>query len=264
VGNVGSVASGGNLGTKKQLTGTKAEEITAVVGISAKPILDWVAQSWKGNYPRQSGRMVFADFDYKSVAEWDFSDALIAETTLPKLDGSSKDAAYFTVKIQPQNIRFSKGDGGSIKDASGTKQKAWLASNFRFEMDGLDATKVATIEPFTVRQPAARDAEATKGSAGIEFPNLKLSISQEMWGTWSDWYNDFVVNGRNDDQHEKNGAIVFLGPDMKAELGRIALSNCGIFRLANDSMEANSDKIKRFTAELYCERMELQINNTAS
>jgi hypothetical protein len=263
---VGSVGQEG--GAKKHLTGTKVEEISVEFGIAGKPILDWVAQSWKGDYQRKNGSIVTGDFNYKSAGQVDFSGALITETTVPKLDGSSKDAAYFTVKIQPQTVRFSRGDGTSIKDASiGAKQKQWLTSNFRFEMDGVEGTKVASIESFTVRQAAAGDVgevrEATKASGGIEFPNLQLSISQASMDSWDKWYNDFVVNGNNDDQHEKNGAIVFLGPDMKVELGRINLSNCGIFRLADDK-EANSGKIKRFTAELYCERMELVPPSTAS
>jgi tail tube protein gp19 len=269
VGEVRIDASGGGVGAKKQLASTKVEEISAVVGMGTdKSFLDWIAQSWKGDYQRKSGSIVLGDFNFKSVAQRDFSDALITETTVPKLDGSSKDPAYFTVKIQPQSVRSSKGDGASMKDAASAaiKQKGWLASNFRFDMDGLDATQVATIESFTVRQPAARDVgevRETKGSGGIEFPNLKLSISQARSSTWWDWYNDFVVNGQNDDQREKNGAIVFLGPDMKAELGRIKLLNCGIFRLADDGMEANSDKIKRLTAELYCERMEFAVGEKA-
>lgn len=263
VGAVGIDASRGGEGAKKQLTGTKVEEITAVVGID-KPLLDWVAQSWKGSSQPKNGSIVSADFNYKSMRKVDFSSAFITETTVPKLDGSSKGTGSFTVKIQPGSVQFSKGDGASIQPSIGPKQKSWLESNFRFEMDGLDGTRVASIESFTVRQTAAQVGdvrEATKASGGVEFPNLKLSISQASFSTWWDWYNDFVVNHNADDQHEKNGAIVLLEPNMKDELGRINLFNCGIYRLASDS-EANADKIVRFTAELYCERMELAIQNT--
>lgn len=34
--------------------------------------------------------------------------------------------------------------------------------------------------------------------------------------------------------------------------------NLGIFRIASDKSEASKDQIKRVTADLYCERMELQ------
>jgi hypothetical protein len=266
VGEVGNDASEGGAGTKKHLTGTKVEEISAVVGISDKPFMDWVAQSWNGSQPRRSGRIVTADFNYKSVGERDFSDAVITETTVPKLDGSSKDVGYFTVKIQPEGVQFSKGDGASIQPSVGPKQKMWLASNFGFAMDGLATTRVASIESFTVRQPATSkvgDVRETKGSSRTEFPNLQLSISQADFSSWSDWYTDFVVNRNNDDKHEKNGAILLFEPNMKAELGRINLFNCGIFRLG-DSMEANSEKIKRFTADLYCERMELDVKGTVN
>jgi hypothetical protein len=35
--------------------------------------------------------------------------------------------------------------------------------------------------------------------------------------------------------------------------------NLGIFKLAPEKQEANSDQIRRVVAELYCERMELHI-----
>jgi hypothetical protein len=267
VGEVGTIAGGEGVGTKKHLTGTKIEEISAVIGIGEKQMMDWIAQAWNGNYPRKSGSIVSMDFNYNPERAVDFSDAFLTETTVPKLDGSSKDAGYFTVKIQPEKLAFSKG-GGASKPAVGSKQKAWLTSNFRFDMDGLDGTRVASIESFTVGQSIARDIgdvrETIKSPGRIEFPNLKLSISQTSMASWLTWYTDFVVNGNNDDQHEKKGAIVLLGPDLKAELARINLLNCGIYRLVSGPFEANSETIRRFTAELYCERMQLVPSNTAN
>ena len=260
---VADVASGPAAG-KKHLSGVKYEEITAQVGIGAKSLLDWVAETWKGNPQRRSGSIVDMDINYKSVGERQFKDALITQTTIPTLDGGSKDAGYFTVKIAPGSVTQSAGSGADLGSV-GSKQKAWLASNFRFEMDGLDATKVASIESFTVGQPVAKDEvgitrDYEKQAGSLAFPNLKISISKASASSWSKWFNDFVVMGNNSDEQEKNGAIVFLAPDMKAELGRISLSNCGIFRLAPEKLEATSEKIARVTAELYCERMELLTN----
>ena len=63
----------------------------------------------------------------------------------------------------------------------------------------------------------------------IDFPNLRVTISELDAGPWGDWAQDFLVKGNNDDSHEKRGAIVFLAPNRKAELGRIVLHNVGIF-----------------------------------
>jgi hypothetical protein len=253
--------SGTTVVSKKHLGGVKYEDISAAVGIDGKPVLDWIAQSWKGTSPRKNGSIVTMDFNYNPVSERQFSNALITETTSPAFDGSSKDAGYFTVKIAPEAIRTST--GSAAKTGLPLKQTIWLASNFRFEMAGLDGSKVARIDPFTVRQGVTGDAvgeqrvyEKTPGK--IEFSNLKISLAASSAGTWADWFDDFVVKGNNGDDKERNGAIVFLSADLTKELGRINLLNCGIFRLAPDKLAVSTETIRRVTAELYCEGMELQ------
>jgi hypothetical protein len=246
--------------TKKHLSGVKYEEISAQVGLGSKSLLDWIAQSWQGNATRKSGSIVDMDLYYKSIGEREFKDALITQTTIPTLDAASKEAAYFTVKLAPTSIRQSAGSGTVFK--SELASKAWLTSTFRFEMDGLDGTKVVRIESFSVGQPAATDnvgetRDYEKQAGKLVFPNLKISLPQSSASSWSKWFNEFVVMGNNGDDQEKNGGIVLLAPDLKGELGRIKLFNCGIFRLAPDKAATNIDTITRVTVELYCERMEL-------
>jgi hypothetical protein len=53
---------------------------------------------------------------------------------------------------------------------------------------------------------------------------------------------------------------VFLGPDMKEELGEVTLLNVGFKKFSKDDFEANSEKIARFSVELYVEKMEFKIN----
>jgi phage tail-like protein len=248
---------------KKHLGGVKYEDISAAVGIDGKPVLDWIAQSWKGTSSRKNGSIVTMDLNYNPISGRQFSNALITETTTPAFDASSKETAQFTVKIAPEAISAST--GSEAKTGLPLKQTIWQASTFRFEMAGLDGSKVARIDPFTVRQGVTSDAvgeqrvyEKTPGK--IEFPNLKISLAASSAGTWAGWFDDFVVKGNNGDDKERNGAIVFLSGDLTKELGRINLLNCGIFRLAPDKLVVISETIRRVTAELYCERMELQTN----
>ncbi|HEV7364753.1 MAG TPA: hypothetical protein VGN76_02780 [Gemmatimonadales bacterium] len=74
-----------------------------------------------------------------------------------------------------------------------------------------------------------------------------------------DWLNDFLVQGRNGQDKERDGAIVYLSQDLKTELGRINLFSCGIFGLEPVKAEAGSESIRRVAADLYCERMQLQV-----
>ncbi len=249
---------------KKHIAQPKYEDITVSFGFNmAQNVYDWIAASWQMNYQRKNGSIVVTDPTFQAKSERQFFNALITETTIPALDGASKDPAYLTVKFAPEYTRVVKASG-KLTAGKAVAQKQFLPSNFRFELDGLDATKVSKIDSFTVKQTAvtddigdARDFQKEPGK--LEIPNLRVTISEAGASTWVDWFEDFVIKGNCDDSHEKSGAIVFLSPNRKDELGRVNLHNVGIFALRQQAATANADKISRVVAELYCERMELQI-----
>jgi hypothetical protein len=170
-----------------------------------------------------------------------------------------------SVKLSPEYTRSVAGSGKQVSAASkGGIQKKWLPSNFRFEMTGLDGSRVNSIESFTVTQkvvvnPVGEQRDYQKEPAKLEFPNLRLTLSEANAQTWYDWLNDFLVLGRNGQDKERDGAIVYLSQDLKTELGRINLFSCGIFGLEPVKTEAGSESIRRVAADLYCERMQLQV-----
>jgi hypothetical protein len=259
---------------KKQLGPTTYGPITMEVGIGARPALEWVAASWEtGRSTARSGSVLFGDVNYKVTDGYDFTNATILETTVPALEGSSKATGELTIKFAPSLLRATGATGQDLRaDAGLAKQKMWLTSNFRFELPGLPDKRVARIESFTVSHggPGASAGTPSRGVAGgrdvrsgapgsIDFPNLLLDISMADLKGWRDWHEDFVVKGNNGDAQEKAGAIVFLSPDMKTELARISLSNCGIMSLAMPAASATAEKISTFRVELYCERMKLAL-----
>jgi T4-like virus tail tube protein gp19 len=249
---------------KKHLGAAKYEEFALRFGLSMnKAIYDWIAASWKGDYTRKNGALLACDYQHVVKSEREFLNALLTATTIPAMDGSSKEPAYLTVRVKPELVRYKKGSGQKISPGSIAKleQKAWLPSNFRLEIPGLDCKFVTKIDSFTVKQTftseigVGRDFEAKPGK--LEFPNLTISISETHAQSWIEWHNDFVIMGKNSASNEKTGALIFFSPDMSTELGRIDFYNLGIFRLNFDAAEA--DQLKYLTAELYCNRMEFQL-----
>jgi hypothetical protein len=113
---------------------------------------------------------------------------------------------------------------------------------------------VMAVAPITVRS-----------SLPVNFPNLKLTLSTADEQAWAGWHEEFVVKGLNDDIHEKKGRLVYLTPDRKDELGGIAISNVGIFRLGREEAPGQpagagrSEPVERLVAELYCEHMTLEV-----
>jgi hypothetical protein len=264
VGTVVVLKMGPDQVSKKHVAGIKYEELSFEVGFDSKPINDWIKSTWEGKAPRKNARLQLADFNYHVQGEREFTDALITGTTIPTLEGGSKNPAYLRVTVAPESVREVAGSGEVAKSVN--RQKAWLASNFRFELGDLPGSRVARIDSFTVGQKVVRDevgeSRSVEKQAGtLEFPNLKITLSAADAGPWAKWHEEFLIKGNSGDAQEKSGAIVFLGPNMKDELGRINLFNCGIFRFGPERVEANAERVSRVTADLYCERMELSVKN---
>ena len=223
-------------------------------------LYDWINASWTGKYHRKNGAVVAMDQKLVPVSQREFFNALITETTLPALDGSSKDPAYLTLKFAPEYTRNSKASGkaGAIPK---TVQKVWLPSNFRVTIDGLDCTKIRAVDSFSVTQKVATDGigdarDYLREPGKVEFPNLAITLQEASAKSWFDWFDDFVIKGNSDTSKEKQGSIAFLSPNRQDELLRIDLFNLGIFSIGSNTIEANADRVATVTAHLYCERME--------
>jgi phage tail-like protein len=256
--------AGPNTFVKKHIGQPKYEEFTLQVGFSMnKALYEWIAQSWNMKYQRKGGSVVALDYTLTPKSERQFTQALITETTIPAMDGSSKEPAYLTVKFAPEVIRYVAATGSKTDfgEYGKNEQKVWLPCNFKLEIAGLDCTRVNKVDSFTVKQAAvtndvgnARDYAKEPGK--LVFPNLKVTLAEETTDSWIAWHEDFVVKGNNDESREKSGMLTLLGPDRQKALLRIKFYNLGIFRLQPDKAEANADQVKRVTAEMYVERME--------
>jgi len=258
----------------KHASVAEVDPISFDFGLSGcNPVLQWIQASWRKEYKRCSGQITHANFNQKATFEHHFSDALLLETTFPALDGSSKEAGYAKVKFQPEAVKTMKvgGAGGSTKQQSsqdlkiklGSKQKMWLCSAFRLNIDGIDDMKYANkIESFTVKQGIKKMYVGAQRYPEIlptklEFPNLSGTISLEYADTLLAWHDEYVAKGKADTNAQRTGALEFLSPDRSKVLFRIALSEVGLVSANIMSSTANSDQIKRVKFELYVGKMDL-------
>jgi hypothetical protein len=244
---------------KKHVGPPKYEEFALQVGVSmSQELFGWVAGSWSAQPKKQDGAVLTLDYSLNVKTEAEFSGALITETTIPALDAASKEPGYLTARLQPELITVSAGVGKLSLVAA--KQKLWRTSNFRLQIDGLDCTKVSRVDSFTVKReitvPASRGGGGALNAGKVEFPNLRITLSQASAQSWFDWHESFVVNGNNSDSFERNGSLSLLSIDLKKELSRIDLRHLGVVRVAPAKREG-SGQIARVTAELYCEEMVL-------
>ncbi len=246
---------------KKHIVGIIYEAITVEVGMGMSAgFYEWIRAVFDRGYVTKSGEIHACDFNYKSMSVREFLAAHISEVTIPALDGSSKEPAYMTVKIDPERIRYRKGDGSQIQRKIVPAAKKWLCSNFRFTLGNLPCSRVAKIDSFTwklgvIKNEVGQFRVPTKHPAKVEVPNLKLTISMADFEPWQDWLRSFVIEGQCTEGDELTGAITFLAPELKNELAEIELFNVGIISLQEFGQESTMEEVTRFTVELYVEKM---------
>lgn len=234
----------------------------------ANKVLAWIQDSWKKNPKPANGEIVHANFNMEPMFTHQFQGAMITETTFPTLDGSSKEAAYIKVKAQPYATAVSPGGGGKLRGNLGQKQKLWLCSGFRLNIDGIDEMKYTNkIESFTIKQGVKKlytgkfrhpELIPTK----IEFPNISGTISLEFAKGLLDWYKKYVYTGAGDPAAQKTGSIEFLSPNRAEVLFRINLYEVGLLHTSILQSTANADQIKRVKFEMYVGRMEMDMAGT--
>jgi phage tail-like protein len=245
----------------KHISTVKFEPFTINIGMSmGKGLYEWIKASMDKSHIRKNGYVVAADYNYKAQSYRHFRDALISEVTVPALDASSKDTAFFTIKFDAEEVTFAAGDDAAVQGTVNTKQKKWLQSNFKLRLGDLPCTRVSKIDSFTIKQSVVADetGEAripTKEPGKLEIPNLKITMSASDVKPWAEWFDTFVIKGENGQEAELSGAIEFMDPALKETLGSVDLFQVGIFSLTEEKAEANKDAIKRWVAEVYVERM---------
>src|SRR5579862_4430909 len=90
---------------KKHVSNIKWTPGKATIGIGmGKGMYDWIQAAFDKGYLTKSGSFTAADFNYKAMSRLNFTGGLITSVTVPKLDGSSKDAAYFDIEFEAETV----------------------------------------------------------------------------------------------------------------------------------------------------------------
>jgi hypothetical protein len=259
--------TGGSPFREKHLAGLRYEPIAIAASFgSARPLFDLVRSAWQGMPPQNSGAVMRVGANGRPVSRREFVKAVLAETIIPNLDGASNSPAYVTVRLAPELTRDVTPP--ATLPPAGTAPPVSLSSNFRLNIAGLDCTKVAKIDSFTVKQRLAGEtldkahyqvgAIQTAPANLLEFPNLRIELATVSAESWRTWFRSFVIDGNSSAMNEKTGTLSFLAPNLSTVLATISFQNLGIFRLEDAPPDASAE-ITRVVAELYCERMELAI-----
>ena len=234
---------------KKHIGGVSFEDITLGCSLGlAGPLYEWIDETWAGRPEALSGSIVVSATDasrsVKSVIE--FTEAYLTSTVIPNLRADSSDPAFLQLTLSPRQVSVTAPGGSSPAAASGT---TWRSSNFRLQVRGLDASRVASIGSLAV----TRTLDADRVPGPLEIGNLELSLSETGASSWAAWAEDFLVNGNSSDENERRGRLNFLAPNLSTVLGYVSFSQLGPVAIRRPAIVSSSNAIRRFQAELYCE-----------
>jgi hypothetical protein len=217
----------------------------------------WIATGWKLDGGLRHGSVIGVDDQGEVRSQIDFAQASIAETIIPAMDVTAKDAGYLTVKIKPEIVR-TQAPSGKVALAPESRSKIFMRSQFKLEIAGLDCSGVTKVDSFTVKQSEAPDVagltrEPINEPGLLNFPDLRIELSSTTRKTWDAFITSFLVDGKHTEQDEKQGTLTLLSTDSKETLATIRLHNLGIYGLTD--LHDRS----RVAASLYCEWMELEV-----
>jgi hypothetical protein len=246
----------------KHIGGVRFDDLELAVGSNmSAAFYDWIADTLKRKHVRKDGAVSFQDYTGAERERLTWQAGLLSAIGFPEVDAASRDAANLTVTIAPELTRHAKGSGSksTVKGESG--QKKWLASNFRLTIDGVDCTHVRKVGALTVVQAIAESAvgesrDVEKEPAALRIPNLVVSVAEAHAADFLSWHDDFVVKGNNDDSHEREGRLEFLGANRQDVLFTLSFRGLGIFRVARLKTASGAAAIATVEARMYCEELE--------
>jgi len=246
---VTSAPSAGSIFSEKHLSGARYEPIVVTTSSNdTRPLFDWITTAWRGTVAKKNGAVIRADGNGTPRDKREFVNGVLIETTIPMLDGSSRNPADFTLRIAPELTRDVAPP--TTLPISPVGRDQFMSSNFRLAINGLDCTRVSKIDSFTVKQKLSPNI--------VEYPNIRIELSAASVASWRTWFQSFVVDGHSSSTDEKAGTLSFLSPDLSRVLATISFFNLGIFRL--ETVPASEPS--RVVADLYCERMDLALPAT--
>jgi phage tail-like protein len=244
------------------------DDITITVGMAMSPSFwDWIKASLDDKPQRRTGALVGYDFNNNERSRRTFDRAVISQVKFPALDASSKSNATIQVTISPEKLTFKKGDGAKLKAETApnetSKQKRWLTSNFRFELDrfkGDESLRTISVEAFTVKQNIISqnigyELESRKAFGRLEMPQIVVSFPEHKGSEWVKWYEDAIVKGNRKDQ-TTTGVLTYFSTD-KQELMRLEMSGISLSSLEIDKYDSTKSNIANITATLNIEGMTL-------
>jgi hypothetical protein len=243
---------------KKHLGELKFAEVEAQIGVDAHPALyRWIRDAWLGEPVREKVALDTQEAGTAPPHTIELAHARIHQVVLPALDSVSRDRRFITLRIAPRAVRkTSRAEPPSLD----REEREFLSHNFSVTIAGIDCSGVLSIDSLTVQTQLPEDGGVKKPT--LIFPDIHLHVEADKAEPFRQWFEEFVIQGNNDDDQERDGAITYLDSMLSDPLAVLQLRHLGIYRVAEEPPVEKGPR--RVRVDLYCERMELRENDIPS
>jgi hypothetical protein len=259
---------GGDFYTRKSIGKiTPSEGTLKVASTQSRALQEWIDATLAADWAYKDGRIIQANMKNKNVREASFVRALITSIKFPEFKGDSKDMAFVDLKFQPTEVTWKAGDMSSISvgNEGNLNIKKMTQGAFKLSLDGLDTSRVSKMDGIEIKQVIEFDKIGPSRTSeiapcSIEFPDLKLTLSEATAESYYAWHEDFVIKGNCGQGKEKGGQVEALAQDMKTVLSTVTFENLGIYELKTDAAKSGEKSLKRINVTMYCESMKVKFN----
>lgn len=228
---------------RKHIANFKWSDCTVLVGSGmGAGMYNWIKDAFDHGFDpsaRRHASIVVVGSRGEEAFRRSFHDALITEVIFPTLDVSKTSAAIIEATFSSRQVSDPKPSGLPVVAAT---QKAWLSSNFRLDIGGINTVnRVSKVDSLTWKCAIQDD-----GSLGLDMGNIAIHCDVASLPDFQQW----LVNLQQGVADERNGALTIVGGGGVLTLG---LLNLGVFALRPDHAPGQLSN-GRFVAEMYCEK----------
>lgn len=221
----------------------------------SKDFYTWVAEAsnMTGGAQRKDGALLSCDFDGKVMSRLEWTMGLIKAISFPAFDAASKDPAFLTIKITPEQTRRHAGNGSRAASPL-SRPPMWLSGNFRLKIDGLEdaCAHVSRIAPMTISRELITESLGEVMIGRVSLGDLVISLPEARAQKFYAWFDSFVMGGNNSANQEKNGSLELLTPNASSTLFSLTFSHLGIYAITAAS-NVPGGEIRKIEVKMYCE-----------
>lgn len=256
---------------QKHLGSMKYDDILITCGTGmSRAFYNWIGDSFGGAAARRNGAVVLLDNSQAPTARLEFMHSLVKSVFLPQLNHSRNAAAYMKVSISPESTRSAEASRSEKPGVyAAALPKAWNISDFRIKIQGLDSdcAHVTQVGALSLGQKIAEDdwgekRDSRKEPGRTEYSDLILALPGNRAAGFIKWFDDFVVNGNNTSNNEKQGVLEYFAPNSTKAYFQVEFSGLGIYNLSGASAMA-AKSAAPVTVTMYCEAMKFRAGPSA-